>query len=58
MNMDFISISSLGARDIGRQAHRAFLERGILIIEDMKLGEVKEGRELAKVYYLPQAMET
>jgi arylformamidase len=53
IGMDFISISSLAARDLGRQAHRAFLERDILIIEDMKLGEIKKGGELAEVICLP-----
>jgi kynurenine formamidase len=53
IGMDFISISSLCNRQIGRQAHRAFLERGILIIEDMKLGAIKSGQILKKIICLP-----
>jgi arylformamidase len=51
--MDFISISSLTDRETGRQAHRAFLEKDILIIEDMKLGELEDGPVLAEVVCLP-----
>ncbi len=53
VGMDFISISSLKARDIGRAAHRAFLEMGILLIEDMKLGEIINGLQLLNVICLP-----
>lgn len=40
IGIDFISISSLSHRALGRQAHRSFLSRNILLIEDMKLGEL------------------
>jgi arylformamidase len=53
IGMDFISISSLTDRETGRQAHRAFLEKDILIIEDMKLGELEDGPVLAEVVCLP-----
>ncbi len=53
IGMDFISISSLADRDTGRQAHRAFLGRGILIVEDMKLSEIAAGKALTEVICLP-----
>ncbi len=37
IGFDFISLSSLMDREEGRKAHRAFLGKGILIIEDMRL---------------------
>lgn len=37
LGVDTISISNLNRREIGRQAHKAFLGRGILLIEDMRL---------------------
>ncbi len=40
IGIDFISISSLSNRELGRKAHRAFLERDIILIEDMKLSEI------------------
>ncbi len=53
IGMDFISISSLTDRDTGRQAHRAFLEKEILIIEDMKLDGITDSDALAEVLCLP-----
>lgn len=53
IGMDFISISSLAARDTGREAHRAFLGRGILIIEDMKLAALTDVLRLTEVICLP-----
>ena len=40
VGMDIISISSWCNRELGRKAHREFLEREILLIEDMKLSDV------------------
>lgn len=37
LGVDFISISNLRNKELGRQAHKAFLGNGILLIEDMKL---------------------
>jgi kynurenine formamidase len=53
IGMDFISISSLQARETGREAHRTFLGKDILIIEDMKLGEIVDERVLNEVICLP-----
>ena len=39
IGVDFISISNLNKRNLGRDAHRSFLENNILIVEDMKLSE-------------------
>ncbi len=53
VGMDFISISSLKHRDEGRFAHRAFLERGILLFEDMSLKIIAPDKRLEKVIALP-----
>ena len=37
VGVDFISISNLNNRDLGREAHDAFLSAGIILIEDMRL---------------------
>lgn len=41
VGVDFISITSLKNRELGRQAHKAFLSSGILLLEDMKLRSLK-----------------
>lgn len=41
VGIDCISISNLRNRKLGRQAHKAFLGNGILLIEDMKLKGLK-----------------
>lgn len=41
VGMDIISISSIQHRELGRAAHREFLGRGILLVEDMKLSVLK-----------------
>lgn len=41
IGIDFISISNIKNRDLGRQAHRSFLGSGILLIEDMRLRNIK-----------------
>ncbi len=53
IGMNFISISSFKHRDIGRLSHRAFLGKGIRIIEDMHLISLKPGDILKKVIVLP-----
>lgn len=53
IGMDFISISSLKHRDKGRVAHKAFLERGILLFEDMCLSGIRKDERLEKVIALP-----
>lgn len=42
VGIDSISISNINKRDIGRQAHRAFLGRDILLVEDMKLSGLRK----------------
>lgn len=42
VGIDFISISNLNKRVLGREAHRAFLENNILLIEDMKLSYLEK----------------
>lgn len=37
IGVDFISITSLRKRKLGRKAHKAFLSRGVSLIEDMRL---------------------
>lgn len=41
IGFDFISISSLKNREEGRKTHKEFLKKNILIVEDMKLSELK-----------------
>lgn len=53
IGVDFISISSLHHRDMGRQAHCEFLGRNILIIEDMSLKELRSPEELIRIIVLP-----
>lgn len=53
VGMDFISISSLKHREAGRTAHRTFLERGILLFEDMSLKVLRPGDRLEKIIALP-----
>jgi kynurenine formamidase len=53
VGMDFISISSLKHREKGRMAHRDFLQRDIIIFEDMRLSELQPHVQLQKVIALP-----
>ena len=53
VGMDFISISSLKHRKKGRMAHREFLQRDIIIFEDMRLSELLPHVQLQKVIALP-----
>ncbi len=46
VGIDCISISNLKRREIGRQAHKAFLGRGILLIEDMKLNDLGDDPDM------------
>lgn len=41
VGLDFISVSNLNKRQLGRQAHKAFLKNNILLVEDMKLSAIK-----------------
>lgn len=41
VGVDFISITNLRNRELGRQAHKDFLGNGIFLIEDMKLKGLK-----------------
>lgn len=41
VGVDFISITNLKNRGLGRLAHKAFLSRGIFLLEDMKLRNLK-----------------
>jgi arylformamidase len=55
IGLDIISLSSFTARDLGRKAHRAFLdhERPILIVEDMDLSQLKGGMAVPQVWVSP-----
>ncbi|MCP4690301.1 MAG: cyclase family protein [Desulfobacterales bacterium] len=53
VGMDFISISCVKHADEGRAAHKAFLEKGWLLFEDMALDELEPGRRPEKVIALP-----
>jgi kynurenine formamidase len=51
VGIDFISVSNLNNRELGREAHESFLTRDILLIEDMKLENVE--RTLDSVIVAP-----
>lgn len=55
IGFDFISLSSFQHREVGRQAHRAFLDpqRPILILEDMDLSALDDRPDLTRVTVLP-----
>jgi len=53
VGIDFISISSIHDRDIVREAHKAFLERGLLLLEDMSMCEIGVKENLTQVVALP-----
>ncbi|MBI5077328.1 cyclase family protein [Candidatus Falkowbacteria bacterium] len=46
VGIDFISVSSPLDRQLGRAAHKAFLEKNILLIEDMKLAQIEIAPDL------------
>jgi kynurenine formamidase len=49
IGVDFISISNFKNRDLGRMAHKNFLNNKILIIEDMKLSALKGSPDMVIV---------
>ena len=53
IGMDSISLSSLHHREMGREAHRAFLGPDIRIFEDLALARVPQHRGLSAVIALP-----
>lgn len=53
VGMDFISVSSLRHREIGRSAHKSFLKLDILLIEDMSLSVLNSSCEIKEVIALP-----
>jgi len=53
VGVDFLSISSFTHRAEGRAAHKAFLEKGILLLEDMALKELLPEDRLKEVIALP-----
>jgi len=55
VGIDFISISNLNNRALGKEAHIAFLGNNVLLIEDMKLSCVHSN--LKTVIVLPLQVE-
>jgi len=53
IGMNFISISSFKHRDVGRLSHKAFLGKGIRIIEDMHLLALQPGDVIKSIMVLP-----
>jgi kynurenine formamidase len=53
IGIDFLSISSPAHSEEGRQSHREFLGRDILIFEDMSLVEIGPSERLSQVIALP-----
>ena len=56
---DTISVSSFKHRDVGKQAHREFLDpkRPILLLEDMNLCDVNSQTKLERVLIAPLRIE-
>lgn len=53
IGLDTISLSSISHREEGHRAHRAFLSRGIRIIEDLALGAIEPGASIDQVVAFP-----
>ena len=53
IGLDSISISSLSHREMGREAHQAFLRRGIRIFEDLSMTSIPQEISLKVVIALP-----
>lgn len=53
IGIDFISISSMLHRDVGRKAHKAFLDNRILLFEDMALSNLLSEMKLVRVMAFP-----
>lgn len=57
IGFDFISLTSFQHREEGRNAHREYLSRNILIIEDMKLDEIHSGTKINEIIIAPFLFE-
>jgi len=59
LGFDFISLSSFARRDIGKNAHRVFLDHSspILPLEDVNLSQLNMGPKLKTVIVSPQVIE-
>ena len=53
IGLDTISLTSYRNRELGREAHCAFLSRNIRIFEDLRLSHIKSVNSLTKVIALP-----
>ena len=60
LGFDSISLSSFANRDLGRKAHRAFLDhdKPILPLEDMELGEINSSTNIETVIIAPLRVST
>lgn len=57
IGMDTLSISSFQHRKLGRETHKAFLQKELRIFEDLSLKELNENINLRKVIALPLRFE-
>ena len=57
IGMDTISISSYQHRELGHEAHNAFLRNGFRIFEDLALKDIQVDTVLSKVIALPLRFE-
>ena len=57
LGMDTISLSSPDFREEGRQAHKAFLSREILLIEDMNLSKLSPSSKIQSLTVAPLIFE-
>lgn len=53
IGFDFISFSSPLHREEGRNAHRIFLSKKRIIVEDMDLSKIKKGDKIKRLYVIP-----
>lgn len=53
VGIDSISFSNINCRDIGREVHKQFLQRGIRLFEDMSLKLITKETPLKKIIALP-----
>ncbi len=57
VGVDTISISAARHREQGREAHKAFLSRDLLVFEDMSLRHIRPGARLHTVIAFPLRFE-
>ena len=59
LGFDIISLSSYSNKQVGREAHKAFLDHSypILLLEDMDLSMIRDGMLLKQIIVSPVRIE-